>query len=128
MSLRRAVCHHLPDRCFDQMSRPLPSETAFDLFDAGDFSPGPDFLQGGGNFAKGRKRLAPGMPKNQVVVTTFGKSALRPNPEDTSLQVCKPSCRLRFGKVTIPPFVILHACLSNEWLPVRQSSHHIRQI
>jgi len=55
---------------------PLPGETAFNLFDAGDFSPGPDFLQGDGNVAKGGKRLAPGMQENQIVVAKFGKGAL----------------------------------------------------
>src|SRR5437588_3604555 len=128
MSLRRALSHHLPDRGFDQTSRPLPSETAFYFFNAGNLSPEPDLLQSGGNISKGRKHLAPGMQKDQVVVATFGQSALSANPEDASLQTCEPSCSLRFGKVAIPPFVILHTRLSNERLPVRQSPHHIGQV
>src|SRR6266568_3149497 len=128
MSLRRALSHHLPDRGFDQIGRPLPGKTAFDLFDAGDFSPGPDFLQGGGNFAKGGKRFASGMQEDQVVVATFGKCALSPNPENASLQACKPSCGFRFGEITITSFVILHARLGDERLPVGQSAHRIGQV
>src|SRR5260370_36059690 len=115
--------HHLPDRRFDEIGRPLPSETAFDLFDAGDFSPGPDFLQCGGNFAKGGKYLAPSMQENQVVGSTFGKCVLSANPENAPLQACEPSCSFRFGEVTIPSFVILHARLGDERLPGGHSSH-----
>src|SRR5690242_13191275 len=90
MSLGRAISHHFPNRRFYQMSGKLVFKAAFHFFNAGNLSPGPDLLQGNGNISKGRKCLAPGMQKNQVVVTTFGKGALSPNPEDALLQTCKP--------------------------------------
>jgi hypothetical protein len=61
-------------------------------------------------------------------VATFGKSALSPNPENASLQTGKPSCGFRFGEVTISSFVILHACLGDEGLPVGQRAHRIGQV
>ncbi len=85
-------------------------------------------MQGGGNVSKGRKRLAPGMQKDQVVVATFGQGALSANPEGALLETCKPACGLRFGEVAIPPFVILHACLSDERFSVRERTHGIGQI
>jgi len=36
------------------------------------------------------------------------------NPEGALLEECEPSCGFRFGEVTIPSFVILHACLGDE--------------
>jgi hypothetical protein len=68
------------------------------------------------------------MQVDQVVVATFGKSALSPNPENASLQAGKPSCGFRFGEVTISSFVILHARFGDERLPVCQSAHRIGQI
>jgi hypothetical protein len=68
------------------------------------------------------------MQEDQVVVATFGKSALSPNPEGALLQAGEPSCGLGFGKVTIPPFVILHARLGDERFSVGQSSHRIGQV
>ena len=68
------------------------------------------------------------MQEDQVVVATFGKCALGPNPEDASLEAREPSCSLRTGLVAIPPFVILHARLGDERFPACQSAHHIRQI
>src|SRR5713101_9660623 len=118
MSLGSRFSHHPPDRRFDEIGTPLPGETAFDLFDAGDFSPGPDFLQSGGNVAKGGKRFAPGMQKNQIVGAAFGKGALGANPENALLKASESSCGLRFGEVTIPSFVILHTRLGDEWLSV----------
>src|SRR5258708_4419270 len=128
MSLGCRFSHHLPDRRFDEIGRPLPSETAFDLFDAGDFSPGPDFLQCGGNFAKGGKYLAPSMQENQVVGSTFGKCVLSANPENAPLQACEPSCSFRFGEVTIPSFVILHARLGDDGWPVGQRPHRMGKV
>jgi len=64
----RAISHDFPDCRFDQLGRPLPGETALDLFDAGDISPGPDFLQSGGNVVKSGKTLSPGMQVDQLVV------------------------------------------------------------
>lgn len=57
----QAISHEFPDRCFDQIGRPPSGETAFDLFDAGDFSGGPDLLHCQHNLSIGRKGLAPGM-------------------------------------------------------------------
>jgi hypothetical protein len=68
------------------------------------------------------------MQVDQIVVATFGKSALSPNPENASLQACKPSCGFRFGEITITSFVILHACLGDERLPVCHSAHRIGQV
>jgi hypothetical protein len=67
----RAVSHHFPDRRFDQIGRPLPGETAPDLFDAGNFSSGPDLLQSGSNVGKGRKALSSGMQVDQIVMALF---------------------------------------------------------
>ncbi|WP_157506796.1 hypothetical protein [Ktedonobacter racemifer] len=64
----QAIFHEFPDRCFDQVGRPPPGETAFDLFDAGSISPGPDLLRSQYNLSIGRKRLAPGMQEHQIVV------------------------------------------------------------
>src|SRR5207248_5572505 len=55
MPLCRCVSHHFPNRRSYQSGRPPPGETALDLFNAGDFSPGPDFLQDLGNVGKSRK-------------------------------------------------------------------------
>src|SRR5439155_12996075 len=107
MSLCRAISHHLPDCRFHKRGRKLVFKTARHLADRGHFSPRPDLLQGNGNVSEGGKRLAPGMQEDQVVVATFGKCALGPNPEDAPLETCEPSCGLRFGEVAIPPFVIL---------------------
>src|SRR5258706_8814234 len=98
------------------------------LCDLGHFSPRPDLRQNGGNVGKCGKRLAPGMQKDQVVVETFGQGALSANPEGALLQACEPSCGLRFGEVTIPPFVILHARLGDERFSVGQSAYDIGQI
>ena len=103
-------------------------KAACHLCDLGHFSPGPDLSQGGGNVGKGRKRLAPGMQENQVVVAAFGKGALGANPEGALLETCEPSCGLGFGEVAIPPFVILHARLGDERLPVGERAHDIGQV
>ena len=50
------------------------------------------------------------------------------NPEGALLQADEPSCGLGFGKVTIPSFVILHACLSDERLPGGERAHRIGQV
>ena len=85
-------------------------------------------MHGGSNVGKGRKRLAPGMQEDQIVVVRSGECPLGANPEDASLDACEPSCGLRFGEVAITPFVILHARLGDEQLPVRQRPHDIGQI
>ncbi len=68
------------------------------------------------------------MQKDQVVVATFGKCALGANPENALLKASESSCGLRFGEVTIPSFVILHARLGDEWLPVGERAHYIGQV
>jgi hypothetical protein len=112
----RCVSHHFPDRSLYQIGRPPPSETALDLFDAGDFSPRPGFLQSGGNVGKGGKALSSGMQVDQIVVPLDRECLLCSNPEDASLDVCEPSCGLRFGKVAITSFIIFHASLGDEEL------------
>src|SRR5215468_2729318 len=124
----RRVGHHFPESRFDQIGRPPVRETARDLCDAGDFSPGPDLLQGPGHVGKGRKVLTPGMQEHQIVVALADERVLRPQPEDASLEACQPPCGLGFGEVTIPPFVILHARLGDEQLPMPQSAYHIGQV
>src|SRR6266545_4837484 len=84
MSLRRAISHNFPDRRFHQIGWKLMFKAASHLANSGHFSPRPDLLQGGSNVSKGGKRPAPGMQEDQVVVATFGKSALGPDPEDAS--------------------------------------------
>ena len=74
--MRRTVSHDLPDRRFHQMRRKRRFKTARHLADRSDFSPRPHRVHGGGNVSKRRKRLAPGMQEDQVVVATFGKCAL----------------------------------------------------
>src|SRR5260370_38251075 len=59
---------------------------------------------------------------------TFVKMSTVPNPKDPSVKQSEPLCRLTFGEVAIPPFVILHARLGDERFPACQSAHHIRQI
>src|SRR5437588_5259369 len=103
----------------------LVFKAACHLCDLDHFSPRPDFGYGAGDVSKGGKRLAPGMQVDQVVVATFGKGTLSPNPENASLQVGKPSCGFRFGEVPIPSFVILHARLGDERLSVGERSHRI---
>src|SRR5205085_3477716 len=88
----------------------------------------PDLRQDGGNVAKCGKRFASGMQEDQIVVATFGKLALGANPEGPLLQADKPSCGLGFDKVTISPFVILHARLGDERCSVGQSAHDIGQV
>jgi hypothetical protein len=44
------------------------------------------------------------------------------------LEACKPACGLRFGEVTIPPFVILHARFGDEQLAMRERPDHIGQV
>jgi len=105
----RAVCHHFPDRRFYQSGRPSLFQSARDLLNSGDFSPRPDFLHGPGYVSKGRKALSPGMQEDQIVVTKFRECLFGPNPEDPLPKAGQPSCGLRFGKVVIPSFVILHA-------------------
>src|SRR5438876_10264451 len=100
------------------MGGKLVDQSACHLFDAGDFSPRPDRGEAGGNISEGGKRLAPGMQKDQVEGATFGECAHGADPENTLLQACESSCSFRFGEVPIPSFVILHACLSNEWPPI----------
>ena len=128
MSLHRAVSHHLPDCRFDQIGWKRVFKAACYLGDRDHFSPRPDLGYCGGDISKGGKRLASGMQVNQIVVATFGQGALSPNPENASLQACKPSCGFRFGEITIPSFVILHARLGDERLPVGQSAHRIGQV
>src|SRR6266480_1724940 len=109
------ISHEFPNCCFYQLGRPPPSKTAFDLSNLSNFSPRPDFLHSQHDLSKGRKRLAPSMQENEIVVTKSCERALRSNPEDALLEVYEPSCGLCFGEVTITPFVILHARLSDEW-------------
>src|SRR5712691_3537339 len=85
VSLRRAVAHDLPDRRFYQMRRKRVFKTARHLADRSDVSPQPHLTQGGGNVSKNRKRLAPGMQEDQVVVALSGESPFSPNPEDAPL-------------------------------------------
>ena len=68
------------------------------------------------------------MQEDKIVVATFGKLALGANPEGPLLQADKPSCGLGFDQVTISPFVILHACLSDERCSVCQHAHDIGQV
>src|SRR5579859_6552769 len=112
----RAISHEFPDRRFYQIGRPPPGETVLDLFDAGNFSPGPDFLQSGGNVGKGGKALSPGMQVDQIVVPLDRECLLYSNPENALLDVCEPSCGLRFGEVAITALVIFHARLGDERL------------
>src|SRR5689334_12882617 len=116
----RRVSDEFPDRRFDKALWPPPNETAFDLFDRGNFSPRPDLLDGSCKVSKGRKHLAPGMQKDEVVVARPCECALRPNPEHPLLEAREPSCGLRFDKIAISPFVIFHTCLGDERFPVRQ--------
>ena len=94
----------------------------------GNLSPGPDFLHNEGNIGKGGKGIAPGMQVDQIVVATPGQRALSANPERALLETCKPACGIRFGKVPVPSFVILHACLGNEWCSVCESAYCIGQV
>src|SRR5450755_861384 len=128
MSLCRAVCYHFPDRRFHQIDGKLVRKSACYLADRGHFFPRPDGDKGLGNISKGRKRLAPSMQEDQIVVATFGQSTLSANPESALLETCEPSCGLGFGEVTIPSFVILHARLGDERFSVGQCSHDIGQV
>src|ERR1700676_3017654 len=116
MPRSQTIPHEFPDSCFDQVGRPSPSETALNLFHAGNFSSGPDFPQSGGNVGKGGKVLSASMHVDQIVVPLDGECLLSANPENALLDVCEPSCSFRFGEVTITAFVIFHACLSDERL------------
>ena len=58
----------------------------------------------------------------------YADTAHSANPENASLQACESSCSFRFGEVTIPSFVILHARLGDEWLPAREHAHDIGQV
>src|SRR5436309_2022329 len=124
----RAISDEFPDRCFDQIGRPSPSETAFDLLDAGDFSPGPDLLHRQHGLRKGRKRLPPGMQEHQIVVALLGKRPFRANPEDPSSDTRQASCSLCFCKIAILPFVVLHACLSDEKGSIREHAYRVGQV
>src|SRR5258708_15783506 len=128
MSLRRAVSHHLPDRRFHQIGWKLVFKAACHLADRDHFSPRPDLGYGGGDDSKGWKHLAPSMQVDQVVVPPFGKGVLSPNPENASLRAGRLSCGFRFGEITTPSFVILHARLGDERLPVCQRAHCIGQV
>jgi hypothetical protein len=72
--------------------------------------------------------LLTGMQKDQIVVETFGKTTLGPNREGAFLQSGEPACGLSFGEVAIPPFVILHARLSDERCSVGECPHDIGQM
>src|SRR5437016_9571718 len=128
MSCCRAVCHHLPDCRFHQIDRKLVDKSADHLADWGHFSPRPDGVYSLGNVSKGGKRFAPDMQKDQIVVATFRQGTLSANPEGALLQAGKPSCGLGFDQVPISPFVILHACLSNERCSVGQRAYDIGQV
>jgi hypothetical protein len=91
-------------------------KAAFHFFDAGDLSPGPDLLHGQGNVSKGGKTLTPGMQEDEIVVARPGERLFCADPEDASLEACKPTCGHRFGEIAITPFVILHARLGDEQL------------
>jgi hypothetical protein len=124
----RAVSHHFPDRRFDQIGRPLPGETALDLFDAGNFSSGPDLLQSGSNVGKGRKALSSGMQVDQIVMALFCQCALSPNPEGIPLNACEPAGCFCFGKVAITALVVLHSRLGNERRSIREGPDDIGQV
>src|SRR6266851_8707100 len=124
----RAVSHDFPDCCFYQMRRPLVRETALDLFDAGDFSPGPDLLQGDGNVSKDRKRPTPRMQEDQIVVACPGQRSLGSDTEEATLDMRKPACGLSFCQVAITPFVIFHASLGDEKGSIREHPYHIGQV
>src|SRR5438067_1774249 len=124
----RAISDEFPDRCFDQIGRPSPGETAFDLLDAGDFSPGPDLLHSQHDLRKGRKRLPPGMQEYQIVVAKFRKRPFRANPENTSSDTRQASCSLCFCKIAILPLVVLHACLSDEKGSIREHAYRVGQV
>jgi hypothetical protein len=104
----------VPYRSFHQIVGKLVGKSAGYLTDFGHFSPGPDLWQDGSNVSKGRKRFAPRMQKDQIVVATFRQGPLLANPKSALLQAGKPSCGLGLGQITIFPFVIFHACLGEE--------------
>jgi len=58
----------------------------------------------------------------------YADTAHGANPENALLKASESSCGLRFGEVTIPSFVILHARLGDERLPVGERAHYIRQV
>src|ERR1044071_2883619 len=105
----RRISHDFPEGGLDQHGRPPGCETASDLGDAGDFAPRPALVRRQRNLRKGRKARTPGMQEDQIVVALSSESLFSPNPEDTALEACQPTCGFRFGEVAIPPFVILHA-------------------
>lgn len=63
--------------------------------------------------------------KDQIVVATFRQGVFGTNPEGAVLQSGEPSCGLGFGEIAIPPFVILHARLSDERCSVRECPRDI---
>src|SRR5260370_842141 len=84
MPRSQAISHQFPDCGFHQISRPSPSETAFDLLDARNLSPGPALLYRQHDLSKGRKCLPPGMQEHQIVVALSGERSFGPHPEDPS--------------------------------------------
>src|SRR5512135_3248986 len=128
MPRSQAISHQFPDRCFYEIRRPPSGETAFDLLNAGDLSPGPDLLYRQHDLSKGRKRLASGMQKDQVVVALFGQGMLGANPEDPSSDARQASCGLCLHKIAFFEFIILHACLRDEKGSIGEHSDRIWQV
>ncbi len=128
MSSCRSISNDLPDRRFNQWERPPPSEPLLDLFDTGNFSPGPNLLDGSRNVSKSGKRLASSMQENQIVMACSGECLFRGNPVGPLLKACKTASCLSFGKVAILSFVVLHACFSDKDSPILELAHDIRQI
>jgi hypothetical protein len=85
------ISEHFQIVASTRLGWPSPSETAFDLFDAGDLSPGPDFLHSEQYLCIGRKCLPPRMEEDPIVVMRSGQCPLGPNPKDTTLEARKPS-------------------------------------
>jgi hypothetical protein len=128
MSRGEAITPNFPDCRFDQHGRPLPGETALDLFDAGDIASGPDVLQRGGNGVKSGKTFSPSMQVDQIVMPRSGECALCANPKDAVLEACEPACGLGLGEIASPSFGIFHACFGDEELAGCECAHHIRQL
>jgi hypothetical protein len=124
----QAISDEFPDRCLDQMGRQLSNKTALNLFNTGNFSGGPDFLQSHDNVGICGKVLSASMQVGQIVVSLDRERLLSANPENALLNVCEPSCSLCFGKVTITAFVIFHPRLSDEWLPRCESPYNIGKV
>jgi len=123
-----SISYHLPHSRFDFCFRPMGAETLNQFAHTAHIAVGPRMFQSSSNFGKSRKRLATSMQIQPVLMTTFGKIHLRPDPVLASFDLCQPPRCFSFDKRFSFALFTLSPRLGNEQPTITECAHVIRKI